>query len=59
MIRILRLLKALRGPWIADDPNPETSQLDHWDGITFDPDNQQHCQWLLEDMREDAERSDQ
>jgi hypothetical protein len=32
MIRLLAsLLRNLRGPWIADDLNPEASDLDRWD----------------------------
>ena len=38
MIRLLRILNALRGPYIADDPNPQPSQLDLWDGIGFTDD---------------------
>ena len=33
MIRLLMsLLRNLRGPWNADDLNPEYSDLDRWDG---------------------------
>jgi hypothetical protein len=54
MIRIFRLFNALRGPWIADDPNPIPSRLDLWDGA-FDPYNDEHCAALLAEIRAQQE----